>query len=67
MEKTKNGKRKPEEDRSEQYLGDVLSVMIFVAAVTFAGWYVYSRGVTVADTSAQNASILANGSLSPTP
>ena len=41
--------------------------MIFVAAVTFAGWYVYSRGVTVADTSAQNASILANGSLSPTP
>ena len=47
-------------------LGDVLSVMIFVAAVTFAGWYVYSRGVTVADTSAQNASILANGSLSPT-
>ena len=36
-------------------LGDVLSVMIFVAAVTFAGWYVYSRGVTVSDTSAQNA------------
>ena len=45
----------------------VMSVMIFVAAVTFAGWYVYSRGVTVSDTSAQNASILANGSLSPTP
>jgi hypothetical protein len=66
VEKTKNGKRKPEEDRSEQYR-DVLSVMIFVAAVTFAGWYVYSRGVTVAYTSAQNTSILANGSLSPTP
>jgi hypothetical protein len=33
-------------------LGNAISVMIFVAAVAFGGWYAYNQSVKVADTAA---------------
>jgi len=42
----------PRNARENNPLGNAISVMIFVAAVAFGGWYAYNQSVKVADTAA---------------
>jgi hypothetical protein len=62
VEKTKMTNENPTNARENNPLGNAISVMIFVAAVVFGGWYAYNQSVKVADTPAPAASTAANTS-----
>jgi hypothetical protein len=68
VEKTKMTNENPRNTRENNTLGNTISVMIFIAAVAFGGWYAYNQSVKVADTAAPSASTAANtpaGTTSP--
>lgn len=66
VEKQKMTNENPRSGRENNPLGNAISVMIFVAAVAFGGWYAYNQAMKVADTGTPSASTAANTTPSTT-